>query len=149
MRASRYTLIVAGMKPARPSMRLISSSIPSAPVGRLMSAYPQVGTGPSDIGCRLMSGQLRKRSHCCAATKCREGPRRKSEVRRLSGPHLQDGGSPNILLTTSLPLTSKHLPWLSTMRTGRQAWIFVIAALAFRGCSKSGSRMPKKIFPRG
>jgi hypothetical protein len=35
------------------------------------------------------------------------------------------------------------------MHSGRQQWIFANAALAFRRCSNSGSRMPKNICPRG
>jgi hypothetical protein len=31
-------------------------------------------TGPGDLACRLMSALLRKRSDCCAATNCRDGP---------------------------------------------------------------------------
>src|SRR5215475_10941715 len=63
--------------------------------------------------------------------------------------YCQGAGPPNILPMTSLPRDSKHRPWLSTMRSGRQEWIFANAALAFRCCNRSGGRMPKNICPRG
>src|SRR5262245_33961082 len=77
-----------------------------------------------------------------------EGQRRKLALEQPNE-YRQGAGSPNILLMTSLPLASKHRPWLSTMRSGRQEWIFANAALAFRSCSNSGSRMPKNICPWG